>query len=432
MVAPRDFNFKQLEWGRDLYKWSKLHNCIDVTSPILKHLLETQRMLKSDKPVIQNDNDSVNKTKGTVVNGLGEKEEQGKDTTGEVLNDNQLKQVHLPANAGGAEGGNNSPLGNEKNSLAANVDFSDTKNVPALSGDGKDGNLSGNAMTNSLNNLVSNNIERFFRRSKQKEESVKKKEQAVSGDVSLIPLEEDGTPRNTPPNDTNMDTQSVKSADSTKWSKKQILSLVFSLFAGTPPQDNPKSNPNSSDEDSDFTTPNIQLIEMPKIPSRFRAREINGFGILSNSQSLPMETKKQYQNLLNSGVTCVLQFCKYLEITSERSKKQDIRKSFIVQFSRMHSELAFTVANLNGTEKVNTELLLLLKTLFNDLFSCNHIIWIANKFEYDDFGRKFRKTIAEVLREEFQYEVSHNRDDFYRHVIAASLLQWKRNIPFPK
>lgn len=63
----------------------------------------------------------------------------------------------------------------KKNSLAANVDFSDTKNVPALSGDGKDGNLSGNAMTNSLNNLVSNNIERFFRRSKQKEESVKKK-----------------------------------------------------------------------------------------------------------------------------------------------------------------------------------------------------------------------------------------------------------------
>lgn len=229
------------------------------------------------------------------------------------------------------------------------------------------------------------------------------------------------------------DSQSIESSDTVKSGKKPFTNLVKSwLGMGAIPQVPLKRKvQDSTDEESDCVISAVQLIELPKIPLQFRAKEINGFGVLSSSQKLPKETKKEYTNLLHCGVTCVLLFCKSLEIMNQRSKKQDIRESFTKQFTKMHSELAFTKEDLKTNGDINTELLLHLKMLFNDLFSNNSIIWIVNKMEYDNFGRKFRKTIAKILREEFQYNVSHKTENFYREVVAASLSQWRRNIPFP-
>ncbi|KAI5957589.1 hypothetical protein KGF57_003283 [Candida theae] len=236
-----------------------------------------------------------------------------------------------------------------------------------------------------------------------------------------------------PQQDNNNDSQSIESSDSFGWGKKQITNMVKSWFGVTATDKSlkSKSGQESADEDSECATPEVQLIELPMIPSRYRAKEINGFGVLAKSQKLPKQIEREYRNLLNTGITCVLQFCKSLEILHEKSRKNDISKLFAVQFTKMHFELTFTEEDLKTKGDIDGELLRHLKILFNDLFSSNNIIWIVNKFEYDDFRRSFRKTIARVLREEFHYDVSYKREEFYRDVVAASLSQWGRNIPFP-
>ncbi|KAI5964693.1 uncharacterized protein KGF55_001762 [Candida pseudojiufengensis] len=176
------------------------------------------------------------------------------------------------------------------------------------------------------------------------------------------------------------------------------------------------------------------LTELPSIPIHYRSRE-NGFGILTKSQTLPMKIKKQYFSLLTSAVVELIEFSKYLEILNERSKHENylfIKHSFSSHFSKVHSELPFTRFDLKTNETVNQELLLQLKILFNDLFQSNYIIWIVNKFEYNGFGKRFRKLISQTLAKEFTYDVSYDRELFYKHVIAASLLEWRKNIPFPE
>ncbi|KAI3404379.2 hypothetical protein KGF56_002776 [Candida oxycetoniae] len=172
------------------------------------------------------------------------------------------------------------------------------------------------------------------------------------------------------------------------------------------------------------------LTQLPNIPVQYRPKEINGFGILSQSQSLPVRIKKQFELLLTTAVQQELEFCKYMEILHERSKNQDIRNLFLLQFDKMHATLPFTNDYLALNDEVNEEMLLQLKVLFGDIFNNNYTVWIVNKFEYNGFSRKFRKVIADVLRTEYQFDISYRRESFYRQVIAASLIQWRRHIPF--
>ncbi|RCK54443.1 hypothetical protein Cantr_03889 [Candida viswanathii] len=168
--------------------------------------------------------------------------------------------------------------------------------------------------------------------------------------------------------------------------------------------------------------------DVPDIPTQYRPKEINGFGMFSKSQSLPMETKKNYHKLLSTSLELILEFCRYLEILNERSGKQDIQDAFLIQFGRFHSGLPFT--DTEGSEVLNEEELVQLSSLFNDIYNNNNTIWIANKFEYTSFSRKFRKAISETLESDYQIKISHKRNLFPRQVICASLIQWKRNIPF--
>lgn len=407
-------------------------------------------MSKSCKSSQQTDNEPNNKSKKSIERALNEVKEQTKEVVDDHLKDGQSKLNQTHENAKRVKSSRDFERGFEKNPSVAKAVLPDTErsnSTPTLVGKNDDQFEKGkeiSGISNALNSTCNvldvpktENGEQLLMSgnySGETRESNTFKKEKNSGDATLSQADckthiNGGTGNS---DQIQADAQSGKSKDSTRWGKKPIVNMIRSWFTGAAShQASENELQSSTDDNSECVTPDVQLIELPEIPRQYRPREINGFGILSKSQSLPMKTKRQYQNLLNTGVTCTLQFCKNLEVMNEKSKKQDIKKAFALQFTRTHSELMFTEADLKTNDEVNTELLLQLKILFNDLVSSNHIIWIVNKFEYDDFGRKFRKTIAEVLRNEFQYDVSYKRDDFYRHVVAASLLQWRKSIPFP-
>ncbi|KAI5951722.1 hypothetical protein KGF54_004797 [Candida jiufengensis] len=217
---------------------------------------------------------------------------------------------------------------------------------------------------------------------------------------------------------------------------KNIKNWILNRETGINNGIRPSFVSSAGSEDGSNEINSIPLIELPLIPINYRSREINGFGILSKSQSLPMKIKKQYLHLLTSGVIELIEFCKYLEILNEKFKRHDnyaaIQQSFSNHFRKIHLDLPFTENDLKINEDINEELLLQLKILFNDLFQSNYIIWIVNKFEFDGFVKRFRKLIAHVLKNDFNYDVNYDREYFYKHVVAASLLEWRKNIPFPE
>ncbi|KAL6452405.1 hypothetical protein SBY92_001663 [Candida maltosa Xu316] len=187
----------------------------------------------------------------------------------------------------------------------------------------------------------------------------------------------------------------------------------------------------TKDDDDDITNnrDGEDVSKVPEIPSSYRPKEISGLGIYPKSQSLSQETRKNYQKLMTGSLELILDFCRYLEVLNERSEKQDIQDSFSIQFARFHSGLPFT--DLNGDDALTDDELMRLSNFFNDIFINNNTIWIVNKFEYNSFGRNFRKAIAETLESDYQISISHKKHLFPRQVIAASLIQWKRNISFP-
>ena len=172
------------------------------------------------------------------------------------------------------------------------------------------------------------------------------------------------------------------------------------------------------------------LQKLPEISTQYRLKEINGFGVLSTTQSLTPANQQIYQKLVATGLELSLEFCRYLEILNERSMKQDIKDSFLIQFGRIHSGLPFTTNHTNSD--ATKEELLHIGELFDEVFNNNNTVWIANKFEYNSFGRKFRKAIVETLESDYQIRISHRRDLFPRQMIAASLFQWKKNIHLPE
>ncbi|KAI5953963.1 hypothetical protein CANMA_004802 [Candida margitis] len=416
-------------------------------------------MSKSGQNSHQTDNEPNNKSDVSIERALNEVGAQTKAVVNDLLNDKVSPKLNHPQdNARKVINSRDFDLGIGKSSSAAKsapFDTTPPRSTPTLSeniDDQGEAEKEENGFTEGLDSkscnekvsdskrdkqsLTKHSVHEETKRNKNLDPNIKASDEAANSDG--LPLDQTNGDNDTPINGGTPgekraigDSQSAKSVDSTRWGKP-FVNKIKTWLGGTTVSRNSEGAQDSSDEDSESMTPDHQLMELPSIPVQFRPREINGFGILSKSQTLPMKTKKQYQNLLNSGLGCTLQFCKYLEIMSEKSKKQDITKSFALQFARMHYELTFTSAYLKTNEDIDTEILLQLKILFNDLFSNNYIIWIVNKFEYDDFGRKFRKTIAQVLRDEFQYDVSYKRERFYRDVVAASLTQWKKNIPFPE
>ncbi|CAK9440310.1 uncharacterized protein LODBEIA_P44100 [Lodderomyces beijingensis] len=222
------------------------------------------------------------------------------------------------------------------------------------------------------------------------------------------------------------------STRSTKFSRMVLLSSLKTWFNfkdfGVKITDEVKSI------DSEGATTDMSshecLTQLPNIPFQYRPKEVNGFGILSQSQSLPSKIKRQFELLLTSALQLELEFCQFLEMLHERSKRQDIRNIFLSQFDKMHRALPFTVEYLNANDDISEEMSLHLKVLFGDIFNNNFVVWIANKFEYNQFSRRFRKTVVEVLRNDYQFDISYRRETFYRQIIAASLIQWRRHIPF--
>lgn len=212
----------------------------------------------------------------------------------------------------------------------------------------------------------------------------------------------------------------VKKTWSSFW--KSWSTCLTSKLGGDVPSQLGDTDQNSSENSVS------KSLDIPDIPTQYRPKEINGFGMFSKSQSLPIETKKNYQKLLSTSLELILEFCRYLEILNERSGKQDIQDAFLIQFGRFHSGLPFT--ETEGNEALNEEELVQLSNLFNDIYHNNNTIWIANKFEYTSFSRKFRKAIAETLESDYQIKISRKKTLFPRQVICASLIQWRRNIPF--
>lgn len=169
-----------------------------------------------------------------------------------------------------------------------------------------------------------------------------------------------------------------------------------------------------------------EMQKLPEISTQYRLKEINGFGVFPATQSLTPGQQKMYQILVTTALELNLEFCRYLEILNERSMKQDIKDSFLIQFGRIHSGLPFT-ANHTASGSTREELSHL-GELFDAVFNNNNTVWIANKFEYNSFGRKFRKAIAETLESDYHISISRRRDLFPRQIIAASLFQWKKNM----
>lgn len=217
--------------------------------------------------------------------------------------------------------------------------------------------------------------------------------------------------------------------ENSKPAKKSWSSILKSWSACLTSKLNTDLPSQLDDSDQNSSEKSINKIpEVPDIPTQYRPKEINGFGMFSKSQSMPIETKKNYQKLLSTSLELILEFCRYLEILNERSGKQDIQDAFLIQFGRFHSGLPFT--ETKGSEALNEEELVQLSNLFNDIYHDNNTIWIANKFEYTSFSRKFRRAIADTLESDYQIRISYKKTLFARQVICASLIQWKRNIPF--
>ena len=80
------------------------------------------------------------------------------------------------------------------------------------------------------------------------------------------------------------------------------------------------------------------LQKLPEISTQYRLKEINGFGVLSTTVTYSCKST-DLSKLVATGLELSLEFCRYLEILNERSMKQDIKDSFLIQFGRIHSGL---------------------------------------------------------------------------------------------